>query len=193
MKVSFENKVIELFEDQAFVPLSSDNSSNYDYEYLADENNYSYVSKIGIRIWGENEKVILSSAIICEVGGATTVHDSSFLIENNVILICVCNKVYSLDLESLKLNWKLQVDDVTCFSIIKWDNHFVTHGEIQLSYFNGDGGIIWTFSARDIFVTLESEDDFRLENGIAIVRDFSKVEYHLNSKGKVIKEIDFKK
>lgn len=102
MKVSFENKVIELFEDQAFIPHSSDNSSNYDYEYLAEENNQSFASKIGIRVWDENEKVILSSVIICEVGGATTVHDSSFLIENNAILICVCNKVDSLDVLNKK-------------------------------------------------------------------------------------------
>jgi hypothetical protein len=123
----------------------------------------------------------------------TKLHDKSFLIENDILIICVCNQVYALQLNTLDLSWKLEANWATCFSIHKLKDGFVTHGELQITKFNLKGEILWQFAAEDIFVTFDNEKSFIIEEDIIIVQNWFGFEYHIHtSNGKLVKKCKVK-
>lgn len=193
MKINLENHIIELCDDRNFTPFSTDNPVNYNHAYISEdiqERGFQTVSKVGIISRDKLTDETVNSAIICELGGgATTIHNTSYLVYQNNLLICISDKVYSLNLSTFTLNWKMKKDPATCFSIHTWEDDFITHGELELHKFDKYGNTKWYFSARDIFVNDDNKREFRIENNVAIVKDWSGYEYHLAPNGKIIKEI----
>ena len=190
--VELPNSHLELFDDCHYTPYSTDNPVPYKKIYLSkdiEDRSFQIVARVGILLRDKIDREnLINSAIICESGGATHLGPQSFLIRGNELILCICNHLYSLDLNSLDLNWRTQVDDITCFSLHEFGGGILTHGELQLSFLNFNGTLQWEFLARDIFVTYEESPAFRIENDL-IVKDFSGYEYHVNSKGEVEKEI----
>jgi len=194
MKIQFEDLEIELVSDQNFTPFSADNIIDYNFKYFAEEiekQTCYLTSRLGILVKNQTdfEEKLINSAIICETGGATGIYKDTFLIEEANLLICVCDKIYSISLPTLELNWKVQADEATCFSIHRFSDGYIIHGELAITYLGKSGEILWQFLARDIFVTIDSQKDFTIENDTIIVKDWSGYEYHLNADGKVIREI----
>jgi len=117
-------------------------------------------SKHGIII--KNDEKILYSAILFGSGGGTTVHKNSYIIEDNFIIICCGDALFSLTLFELKLNWKTKIDDSSVFAIYKMHNDFIIHGELEISRIDKNGNIIWQNSGSDIFVTLDGNNDLKI-------------------------------
>jgi hypothetical protein len=154
MNLQYLDFRIEIVDDPIYSLNSTDNISNYDQEYFDDkpysDRNYSN-SKHGIRVFKNDLE--LSSAIICEVGGATTIHENSCLIKDGLLFICCSDKIYALSLPDLKLKWKKRLDPATCFGIYSFQGDLVVHGELQITRVDINGIEKWSFGARDIFVT----------------------------------------
>jgi outer membrane protein assembly factor BamB len=112
-----------------------------------------FSSKHGIFV--RNDDKILYSAIILANGGGTSIHEQSYYIGNDTIIICCGDTLFSLTLLELKLNWKIKIDDVTAFAIYKMNNDYIIHGGLAISRVNNDGKIIWQQYGSDIFVTAE--------------------------------------
>ncbi len=176
MRVSYKDYTIDIIDDSNYTLNSSDNIVSYDTEYFDGITNTDRVyatSKHGIRINRNGEE--LASAIICEIGGATTIHDKS------------ADKVYSLSIPALEIKWKRRLDPTTCFAIYPFKGDFVIHGELQVTRIDIDGHEKWNFGARDIFVTLDGKDSFKLLNDKIKLRDWEGYEYILNEHGKEIR------
>ena len=148
----FQDKIIEIFEDKTYTHNSNDNINNYLFEYFSKQDEY-YSSKFGI-IVKKNDKII-SSAVISAHGGYTSLNDSNYIIEDNFIIICCGNTLFSLTLPELKLNWKIEIDEVTAFRIEKMNNDYIIRGELAISRINKEGKIIWQKYGSDIFVTYD--------------------------------------
>ena len=127
MTTSFKEYTIDIVDDANYTLGSADNSHTYDRVYF-EKTEYRPTSKHGIRITRDGQSV--ASAIICENGGATGIHDNSFIITGDVLLICCSDAVYSFKLPTLELNWKKKLDAVTCFGIYPFKGDYIFHGPV---------------------------------------------------------------
>jgi hypothetical protein len=188
MTIKHLNYTIEINNEPDYTFNSADNIIHYDIEYADKEISADEVyptSKHGIRISKNGEE--LKSAIVCEVGGSTTIHDKSFIIEDDYILLCCCNKVYSLKLPDLTIHWKKELDWATCFAIYPFMNDFVVHGELEITRVDKNGNVKWIFGARDIFVTPDEKESIEFTADNIKLRDWQGYEYLLNENGQEIK------
>jgi hypothetical protein len=149
--------------------------------YCSGESNL-YTSKHGIII--KNDAKILSSAIILADGASTIIHKNSYYIEENSIIICCGNTLFSLKLFELKLNWKIKIDDATAFGIYKMNNDFIIHGELEITRINKNGEIIWQKSGSDIFVTIDGKSDFKIINNKIHIESWDGRKYKFDYDGK---------
>ena len=149
---------IQIEIDSLYDSHSTDNQTIYTKQYLLGEE--SIVTQIGIRIFEyENE---ISSCIIGAEGGATTIHENSQIVENNKILICCNDSVFCLEIPTLNLSWKKEVDKTTAFQIFKHDKDYIIHGEFEITRIDEKGNIKWQNNGIDIFVSQNEKNDFEI-------------------------------
>jgi hypothetical protein len=181
MTTQFKNYTVDIIDESNFSLESTDNALAYDKVYF-DEGEYQATSKHGIKV--SKEGMHVSSAIICEVGGATGIYDNSFVIKDDSLLICCCDTIYSFKLPELALNWKKEFDMATCFSIYLFRDDFIIHGETQITRIDYNGNKKWDFTARDIFVTPDGKESIKIKVDEIYLRDWQGYEYLLNENGK---------
>jgi hypothetical protein len=187
MKIQYKDYTIEIINDTCYTLNSTDNTRHYDKEYFKgkmNEDRFYPTSKHGIRI-SQNGKEI-SSAIICEVGGATGIHDKSFAFTDDSILVCCCDKIYCLQLPRLSLNWRKRFDAATCFGIYDFDGDFLIHGELSVTRIDKDGNEKWNFIGRDILVTNDNTSAFEIYGDKIKLKDWEGYKYMLDKNGLVL-------
>lgn len=187
VKLNYKNYQIEVFNDSVYTINSIDNTTVYDtvfFQGKKDNAEFSPTSKCGIIVKKLDTKI--ASVIICESGGATAITEKSFIIEEDKIWICVCNKVYCLEIPSLELIWRKEIDFLTNFSIHKLQDDFIVHGELEIKRITKNGETIWSFGGRDIWVNPEGKTEFNIENNQIHLFDFESNEYILDFNGQTI-------
>jgi len=187
LKLTFENYEIELSNDKDFKLNSAGNSFKYDFAYHDEEALNYQCSQHAIRVFASGQ--LYKSAIMCAIAGGTTIHSQTAIVDNNDIFICCANKVFSLSLPDLKLNWITEVDMATCFGIYKADNGLFTHGEMTVTRLDHSGQIIWDIGLRDIIVNFEEnreQEEFVLRDNYISLMDFNSNKYQLGFDGKFI-------
>jgi hypothetical protein len=182
MTTRFNGYTVDIFDDPTFRPGSTDNSIKYDNVYY-DDTEFQPTSKHGIKITKGGQRI--TSAIICETGGATGIHDNSFIVVGDNLLICCCDTVYSFKLPELLLNWKKEFDPATCFSIYLFRDDLIIHGELEIKRVDIDGNVKWNFSAKNIFVTQDGTDAMKLIGDRIEITDWDGDTYILNGDGQV--------
>lgn len=150
MITKFQDYLIEIVDEPDFRLNSTDNVFVYSKIYF-DKVGYQPVSKHGIKITKDGQTI--TSALVCETGGATGIHDNSYITKDHSLFLCCCDTIYSFDLPGLTLNWKKQLDPATCFSIHSFKDDFIVHGEMEVKRINQNGDVKWRFGGGDIFVT----------------------------------------
>ena len=184
LQLNFNEYKIELSNESDYTPDSTDISFVFDKIFIDEESKIYQSTKHGIKIL-KDEK-ILSNALICAVGGATGIYENSAVIVDNSILICCANKVFSLNLPDLDLNWLKEVDSATCFSIFNTKNGIFIHGEMEVSKIDKSGNIIWSQGFADILVTLDGKESFILHDDFIEIEDWNHDKYKLDFNGKFI-------
>jgi hypothetical protein len=187
VKLNYKNYQIEVINDSNYTINSIDNLKVYDtvfFQANKDKDKLYSTSKCGIIVKKSDTKI--ASAIICESGGATAITQKSFIIEDDRIWICVCNKVYCLEIPSLDLVWRKEIDFITNFSIHKVEEDFIIHGELDIKRITKSGEIIWSFGGRNIWVNPEGKTEFNIENNTIHLFDFESNEYILDFNGETI-------
>ena len=162
-----ENHIIKLFD--------LNNENNYEkynkiYADLKTEPNL-----IGIKIFEDD--IEINSCIIGSEGGSTTIHDTSNLLSYDGIVFCCGNSIIKLTLPSLELEWKTVSDTMTCFEIFYLEKDYLVHGELDITRLDKNGKIVWQNSGKDIFTTLEGNDDFFLTETEIIAMDWNYEKY----------------
>jgi len=176
---------IELIDDSSYPLHSVDNSTSYNHVYPSDidmQDRYLPSSKHGIRVSAGNEEI--SSAILFESGGATCIHKDAYYVGSNYLLVCCSNKMYSLSLPALNLNWRKRLDPATCFAIYPYQEDFIIHGELTISRIDKNGDLKWDFGARDIFITPSGEPSITFVGNNIKLTDWEGSQYLLDETGK---------
>jgi hypothetical protein len=175
-----EKYQIEIYVDETYRSGSTDNLNTYNFEYF-NETEYQLTTQIGIKLY-ENGN-IKYSAIIGSDCGATTVHENSTIIEENRILICCSNTIFCLSKPELKLLWKTVADEITCFEILKKEDFYIVHGEIEITKLNNEGEILWQKSGADIFTNMNEKDNLEITEKYIIAKDWDNRIYKFNYDG----------
>lgn len=183
-RYQYKDLTIEVLDEQTYKYDSADNNFNYLKHYFGDGAKEYPTSKHGIKIYRNDQ--FIDSCIIIGSGGATGVNQNSSLIDNDRLLICCCDTVFSLTLPDVELKWKTQADQATCFEIYKLQDDYIVHGEIEISRLDREGNIKWQFGGSDIFVSFDNEEAFKLNADHIALTDFYKIKYKIDFDGKAI-------
>jgi hypothetical protein len=180
----YKDLIIEVLDEPTYKFGSSDNNFSYSKHYFGDGAIQYPTSEHGIKIYQDHQ--IINSCIIIGSGGATGIHQNSSLLDDNQLLICCCDTVFCLALPELELKWKTRADQATCFQIFKLQDDYIIHGEFQVAKLDKNGNKKWEFGGADIFVCIDNEEEFRLENDGILLTDFAKTKYKIDFDGKLI-------
>lgn len=175
---------IEVIDEPTYKFGSTDNNFNFSKHYFGDGATEYLSSKHGIKIYQDGQ--IIESCIIIGSGGATAVHQNSSLLDKDQLIICCSDTIFCLTLPDLELKWKTQTDQATCFQIFKKQDDYIIHGELQVVKLDKDGKIKWEFGGADIFVSIDNEEEFKIENDGILLTDFAKTKYKIDFEGKLI-------
>ena len=166
---------IEIYDDPTYKVDSADNKFNYSKHYFGDGAQDYPTSKHAIKIFRNEEEI--NNCIIIGSGGSTEVNKNSSLLDNDQLVLCCCDTIFCLSLPDLNLKWKTQADQATCFQIMKLQDDYIVHGELHITRLDKDGKIKWQFGGADIFVSIEGEEEFKLEKGHIMLSDFCNTKY----------------
>jgi hypothetical protein len=180
----YKNLTIEVLDEPTYRLGSADNNFIYSKHYLGDGGQDYPTSKHGIKIFQDEQ--ILESCIVIGSGGATGIRKNSTIIDNDNLLICCCDTVFCLTLPNLDLKWKTQADQATCFQIFKQQDEYIIHGEFQVTKLDKNGNKKWEFGGADIFVSIDNEEEFKLESDGILLTDFAKTKYKIDFEGKLL-------
>jgi outer membrane protein assembly factor BamB len=177
---SYKDLQVSIFNDTDYNPNSVDNSINYNHIYTdKDHSDYLYLTKHGIEIYRNEE--ILNSALVISSGGATGIHATSFLMENDLLSICCANSIFCLTIPDLNLVWHTKADTATCFEIYKYRDNYIVHGELEISSLDRNGNIMWRFSGTDIFTTPTGKNTFSIIDDSIYATNWDNVTFQLNA------------
>ena len=185
MNIHIGEHKIELSNESNYKKDSIDNTFDFDCHYF-DGQEYEFSTQIGIKVF-KNDNLI-KSAIISACGGVSRIHGKSQVVNEERIVICCSNQIFSLSIPSLNLNWQTKADEATCISIFELNRDFIIHGELEISRISNGGKIIWQRMGADIFTTLEGkEDDFKLTDKYIFVTDWENRKYQFDFNGNEVK------
>jgi len=183
MHIKTKKYLLEVINDDNYTLSSADNTNFYQFSYY-EHYDSQFTSKHGIRVYKANREI--NSALVCSSGGATTINPNSFVIKQNTLLVCCSNKVFSLGIPDLKLNWVKKLDTATCFGVYEFMDDFVVHGELLISKIDIEGLIAWQFGGKDIFLHPHGENAFSVVGNRIYLKDGDSNEYVLDWDGKEI-------
>jgi len=146
---------------------------------------YEFSSFVQIKIFGNS-----ISKIICIAGdgGATSLHQNSFIVENDRLMVCCTDTVFCLEIPSLNLVWSVKADPFTCFGLYKQNDMYVVHGELTISRIDENGKLLWQNGGCDIFTTPEgNSDDFYVADSYIFATDWDYNIYKFDFDGNIIK------
>ena len=125
---------IEIVNELAYTLGSQDNSRRYAFE-LDLSGEYSPSSIHGVIVDG------VPTAVFAASGGATGVHDHSFIRAEDRCYLAVGSHVVCFGVKPFEYLWTLRIDEVTCFGVHYGDeaDALVSHGELDISRFTESG------------------------------------------------------
>jgi hypothetical protein len=184
--LQFKDFTIELFDDPLYAEGSADSPTMYDIVYTSDKNReYSFPTKHAIRV--SLDGITYKTAILMEAGGATGIYSDAALIDDDCLIIRCSNQLYSLKLPGLEINWAVSPDWATCFSVHKFKESYIVHGECAISRINKDGEILWSYSGADIFVTIYNDGpEFKMNENDIELMDFTGSKYRIDYDGNTL-------
>ena len=143
--------LLRIVNDPNYTLRSVDNLRNYERVSCLGEGG-SYLSS-GHAVVVERDEEEIASHLLVADGGASGVHPHCALVHNRRVYLAVGRWICALEIPTLELVWKTQVDWATCFGVYISEKHecLISHGELQIARLEWDGEIRWQSSGADIF------------------------------------------
>ncbi|WP_211300824.1 PQQ-binding-like beta-propeller repeat protein [Spirosoma oryzae] len=137
----------------------------------------------------DEEQQVIRQVYIAASGGNTSINEHSYVLFEEGLAVCCGDSVFCLAVPDLTLLWQTKADTITCFGVFAHENDLIVHGELSISRLTKEGAIIWQFSASDIFVSLTSTINFRIEGRTIYVIDWDGIMYEVDAEtGRLLRE-----
>ncbi len=175
---------IEIAIDETYTLNSTDNK-HYDYAYnpnKLDGNDFINVFSIKIK---SREKAIS----IALVGGLYSDVEKCAILNENTLIVLQNEMISQIDITTGELLDSKNIETFgSNFAIYKIQTGYIIHGEIEILKLSFDFEIEWSFSAKDIFATIDGEKAFELCEDCIKLYDFENNYYEIDFDGKLICE-----
>jgi outer membrane protein assembly factor BamB len=173
-RISVNDYEVEIFPEPGDV--------QFDHSYI---NADYWTSPILVRVYKDED--ILKAVLIGSCGGGTSVHETSFIVEPDRIVLCCSDSIFCLSIPDLELLWRTPADSATCFEIFKYHDSYIIHGELEITRLDKNGKILWQQSGADIFTSLHSEKgDFLITDDYIMATDWDRRKYKFDFNGNII-------
>ncbi len=174
---------IELIIDKSYIVGSSENSIKYDYEYEVGKGSTTIH---GVLLKRDDE--VVKSAILFGNEKPTTLHSNSAIVFDDMLILCVSNRVFCLYLPSLELRWVKEFDTVACLQLFKTSESYLIHGELSICRIEFTGDIIWRYTNEDIFTFKKGVNKLELTARGIEIKAWNDRNYLLGYDGNLISE-----
>ena len=182
MKLKNEFCAITLFVNEHF---SFNDPKNKQYDIALNPNNYNAEDHIkafefDVNLFKERKKIALIS-FIGEPTGDIAVLDGSVLtiLQDEIFL--------QIDVIEGKIISTKPTDMFgSAFSLNKFGDDYIVHGEIEIARYDSDFNKIWTFSGRDIFASITGKTAFEMSENSIKLYDFQDNYYEIDYNGKEV-------
>ncbi len=181
MVLKYTDYEIELFNDELYTIDSPKNINNYNFEYFCEK---SSTVKHGVFLRQNGD--VVKSAILFGGKGKTSIHSKSAIVFDDMLIVCVSNKVFCLYLPSLELRWEKEFDKVACIQIFKISESYLIHGQSGFTRINFDGSVIWKFPKPETLISKDSSNEVHLTSRGIEIADANGTKYLLGYNGMLI-------
>jgi len=179
--------VIRCAKDSSFSPFSSDNKPYDAVFYMEEYTRNDLVCAYEITVQSNHDAFDDNKKCIALIGRMYGDTSHCTVIVNNRLAILVDDYLTIVDLDSLTLINKVNVISFgTGIALYDFDNGLLVHGEIDIIKTDYAGNKEWSFSARDIWETMDGTDALRIVGGNIYLKDFYGDAYILNNKGEEV-------
>ncbi len=141
------------------------------------------------------DKESTRTLIITGIKGGSYLHKKSdkengqsVKIDNDNLILSLGLNFVSIDLDKLKLNWKLEPDMAEVFEFYDLEDNYLLRGEVGIHRIDKTGQVIWTFSATDIWVNIEGQPEVEINEKSIKLIDFNSDQYEIDFNGEEIKK-----
>ncbi|WP_432664492.1 hypothetical protein R9X47_28685 [Wukongibacter baidiensis] len=180
--IELDKESLILYDENNYTLDSTDNIRMYNnFYYGVNCNKSNVVTKIGIRYTVTGTNILLMAT-----GGASGLHDTCYVIDQDNLIICVSDSIFSINIIDLSPNWVIQGDSASCIQLFKTNDIYIVHGELGVSAITSSGEILWCFRGRDIFVTPDGRYKFQIVDNKIYLTDWERNEYVLDLEGNLI-------
>jgi len=183
-----EYYVIESCKNSSFSPFSRDNNKRYNVVFYMEEyTRNDIVCAYEITIQSNGDAFDESKKCIAFIGRIYGDTSRCTVISNNNLAILVDDYLAIVDVNSLKLINKVNIISLgTGIALYDFDDGLLVHGEMDIIKTDYVGNEEWSFSARDIWVTMDGTDALRIEGKRIYLKDFYGGTYTLDNHGEEI-------
>ena len=178
-----DNCIIEIKEDETYTVDSADNS-HYDIIHNPSEykhNDYSKTLAIYVNLFSREYSIALVGSFYSYEFDCAILEDDTIIVLQNdtitVINIFDGSIVKHTQLECFGIN----------YGIYRVKDGYIIFGEMEITMLDFDFVKKWSFSGRDIFVSISGKNTFELQENSICLYDFLDNYYEIDYNGKLIK------
>ncbi|MEM6723987.1 MAG: hypothetical protein AAF598_08110 [Bacteroidota bacterium] len=146
MKITAPPYEIEITDDPTYGIHGSGKPGKYTYEYsngtLLQKRAFA-INKRGIVIRKGNQEI--ASAILCENGGRSMLTEHIYFLDDDLLCVCIGDKLYGFHFPELEVQWFCPVDFGTVHSVHSFSGDLVVHANSGLVRIDRSGEIQWRF------------------------------------------------
>lgn len=135
----------------------------------------------------------VKTCVITGIHGSTFLHSiekdkksQTVKIEDDNIIVSAGIHFFSLNLQTLSFNWKLEPDMAEVFEFYDFQGDYLLRGEVQIHRIDKNGNIKWSYGGKDIWVNMEGKSEVTIEENRIRLIDFNSDAYLIDFDGKTI-------
>ena len=126
------------------------------------------------------------NAEIALVGDYYTSDSDCAILEGDILTVLQNDYISQINLDSVQVVAGYKVDVFgTTFAIYRMSDGYLIYGEIEIIKLDDGFNVVWTFSGRDIFVSISGKQAFELTEQSIKLYDFEDNFYELDFDGKL--------
>jgi hypothetical protein len=182
MRMKNEFVAVETAFDETFTLQSTDNK-RYDFVLNPDHltrNDYHKALSVSVDTGASKSEI----AIVC----SAFTHDDNFILEDGGLVILLNASVVRVNVFTMQIERHSRLPDFTYFSLHKFEDGYLVHGELDIVRLAKDFAVLWSFSGADIFVAQDGSSSFEIEGANIFLRDWNGKQYKLNKDGTVVSD-----
>ena len=121
---------------------------------------------------------------------AFTNNYSAFVTQESHYVILLRDAIVTADLLTQEVSIAIDLHDHLghFFEIHRYENDYILYGEVEIIRLSAAFGVLWSFSARDIFINQDGSSAFEMDPEGIYLKDWLGWHYHISYDGKLIRE-----